>query len=314
MTRTGDSRPTPRIGPHPTRVTQRLDQRLRERRPDLSWTRIRNAIARGQVSVDGDAVRDPGAAVAADAAVDFDPSRRGLPHARLDLPRLYEDEEILIVDKPAGLLTVPTHAEAKRYEDTVLARAQEYARHLHGRAAYAGVLHRLDRDTSGALAIALTRDAHRRGRELFAAHAIERSYLAVVHGVPSPAQGTIDAAVSNAYVGGRRRVVSRASQGRPAVTHYEVRESYGAAALVELRLETGRQHQIRLHLQALGHSLVGEKVYVGADQRISAPRQMLHAWRLRFPHPTRGTPVFAEAPRPADMRKLISRLRASRVP
>jgi 23S rRNA pseudouridine1911/1915/1917 synthase len=287
----------------------RLDRRLRELQPELSWTRIRNAIERGHVTVDGVIARDAGAPVTATSAIDFDPSRRALRHARLDLPRLYEDDAILIIDKPAGLLTIPSHPEAKASEDTVLGRAQQYARHLHGRAGYAGMLHRLDRDTSGALAIALTREAHRRGRELFAAHAIERWYLALVHGVPSPRQGTIDAYVSNAYVSGRRRVVSRESEGRRAVTHYEVREPYDAASLLELRLDTGRQHQIRLHLQRLGHPLMGERVYGSAESRIRAPRQMLHAWRLRFPHPLTGQPVAAEAATPADMRKLIAGLR-----
>lgn len=289
----------------------RLDRRLRELKPELSWTRIRNAIERGHVTVDGVIARDAGTRVTSTSAIDFDPSRRALPRARLDLSRLYEDDEILIIDKPAGLLTIPSHPEAKTLEDTVLGRAQEYARHLHGRTAYVGMLHRLDRDTSGALAIALTREAHQRGRELFAAHAIERWYVAVVHGVPSPKQGTIDAYVSNAYVSGRRRVVSRESDGRRAVTHYQVKEAYDTASLLELRLDTGRQHQIRLHLQRLGHPLVGEKVYGGADSRIRAPRQMLHAWRLRFPHPLNGQPVAAEAATPADMRKLILKLRGS---
>jgi 23S rRNA pseudouridine1911/1915/1917 synthase len=173
------------------------------------------------------------------------------------------------------------------------------------------MLHRLDRDTSGALAIALTRSAHRKGRELFAAHAIDRRYLAVVHGVPSPRRGTIEGHVSNAYAGGRRALVTRTSQGRPAVTHYRVVEAFDVAALVELRLETGRQHQIRLHLQRLGHPLVGEKVYAGSTARLDASRQMLHAWRLQFPHPISGRAVSVEAPTPADMSKLLSRFRSS---
>ena len=289
----------------------RLDQRLRELRPDLSWTKIRNAIARGQVVVDGSAERDAGADVTAQATIDFDPARKALPHARLDLVRLYEDDEILVIDKPPGLLSVPTDPEAKATEDTVLRRAQEYARHLHGRPGYAGMLHRIDRDTSGALAIALTRDAHRRGRELFAAHEFERWYLALVHGIPARDHGTIEAAISNAYVGGRRRIVRDDDEGRRAITHYRVRDAYRDIALLELRLETGRQHQIRLHLQQLGHPLVGERVYAGDSTRIRAPRQMLHAWRLRFPHPIQRTTVAAEAPLPPDMRKVCRALERS---
>jgi 23S rRNA pseudouridine1911/1915/1917 synthase len=286
----------------------RLDQRLRELRPELSWTKIRNAIERGQVTVDTAVERDAGAEVTPDSAVVLDTARKAMPHARLDLVRLHEDEEILVIDKPPGLLTVPTDPDAKATEDTVLRRAQEYARHLHGRRGYAGMLHRLDRDTSGALAIALTREAHRRGRELFAAHRFERWYLALVHGTPARESGSIHAAISNEYVSGRRRVVDDDVEGRHAVTHYRVRETYRGAALLELELETGRQHQIRLHLQQLGHPLIGERVYTEGAVRIRAKRQMLHAWRLRFPHPLHRRTIAVEAPLPADMRALRTEL------
>ncbi len=284
----------------------RLDQRLRELRPDLSWSRIRAAIERGQVMVDDVVTRDPGQAVAASHAVSFDQDRPALPRARIDLPRLYEDEDILVIDKPAGLLTVPTHPDAKATEDTVLRRAQEYARRLHGRGGYAGMLHRLDRDTSGALAIALSRAAHQLGRALFAAHEFHRWYLAVVHGVPATHQGTIDAPISNDYVSGRRRIARGESDGRHAVTHFRVRHAYRHAALLELRLETGRQHQIRLHLQELGHPLVGERVYGDDERRARAARQMLHAWMLEFRHPVRAGMVTAEAPMPPDMSRLCA--------
>jgi 23S rRNA pseudouridine1911/1915/1917 synthase len=291
-------------------VTARLDHRLRELQPELSWARVRRAIAQGQVHVDGIVERDPGADVGVSSVIDFDPARRALPHARLDLPRLYEDPEILVVNKPAGLLTVPTDPAAKQREDTVLRRVQEYAHHLHGRRGYAGMLHRLDRDTSGALAVALSREAHHRGRTLFAAHEFDRWYLALVHGVPRRTRGTIEGHISNSYVSGRRRIV-RESQGRHAVTHYRVREAYRDAALLELRLETGRQHQIRLHLQQLGHPLVGERVYTDQSSDVRAPRQMLHAWRLEFPHPLQRHVVSAEAPLPADMARLCARLSKS---
>ena len=286
----------------------RLDQRLRELRPDLSWTRIRTAIARGQVTVDQVTERDAAADVTLQNVVDLDASRRALPQARLDLARLYEDDEILIVDKPPGLLSVPSDPAAKDTEDTVWRRAKQYATHLHGRRGYAGMLHRLDRETSGALAIALAREAHRLGRELFGAHEFERFYLALVEGVPIRRQGTIEAAISNAYVSGRRRVVRDVREGRPAVTHYRVRETYRDAALLELELETGRQHQIRLHLQQLGHPLLGERVYSAAPNRLRAPRPMLHAWRLRFPHPIQRKIVAAEAPMPPDMLRVCRTL------
>jgi len=281
---------------------------VRELHPQLSWTRIREAIARGQVLVDGALERDEARDVAPGAAITVDTNRPAIPHARLDLPRLYEDGEILVIDKPAGLLTIATDPSQKHIEDTVLRRAQEYAAHLHGRRGYAGVLHRLDRDTSGALAIALVREAHTAGRELFAEHRFERRYLALVHGMPDPPDGTIAAPVSRDYANGRRRIARHDDEGRHAVTHYRVREAFLGAALVELRLETGRQHQIRLHLHQLGHPLLGERTYADApDHR--APRQMLHAYWLEFPHPLRRGTVSAEAPVPSDFMRVMERLR-----
>lgn len=294
-------------------TSERLDRRVRSLHPELSWAKIRTAIARGQVAVDGVLVRDPGLAIAPGANVEFDASRPALATARIDLPRLYEDAEILVIDKPAGLLTIASSPESRASEDTVLARVQEYARRLHGRGGYAGVLHRLDRDTSGALAVALTREAHRAGRALFARHAFERWYLAIVEGVPAETAGTIAAPISNEYVAGRRRIAG-AGEGRPAVTHYRVREAWRRAALLELKLDTGRQHQIRLHLQLLGHPIVGEDVYAageGSGAKRRARRQMLHAWRLAFPHPLRDGTVRAEAPMPADFAAVLARLRRS---
>lgn len=295
---------------------ERLDRWLRAHHAELSWSQIRNAIARGQVTVDGAVARDPGLGVDASADVTIDWSRPSTPTARIDLPRLYEDEEILVIDKPAGLLTIASDAARRPTQDTVLRRAQAYARHLHGRRAYAGVLHRLDRETSGALAVALSREAHAAGRALFGAHAFERWYLALVDGVPARDSGSIDSHISNRYVGGRRRIVRREREGRRAVTHYRVRERLRGAALLELELQTGRQHQIRLHLQQLGHPILGERVYVEETATASgdrlAPRVMLHAWRLSFPHPLRPRhTVHAEAALPADFNALLARLRRS---
>ena len=294
---------------------ERLDRWLRAQHPSLSWTQIRNAIARGQVSVDGGIARDPGLLVHQSTAIDINLSRPSKPSARLDLPRLYEDEEILVIDKPAGLLTIASDAARRTTQDTVLRRVQDYARYLHGRRGYAGMLHRLDRETSGALAVALSREAHAAGRRLFAAHQFERWYLALVEGTPERDEGSIEAHISNRYVSGRRRVVRREQEGRHAVTHYRVRERFRAGALLELRLETGRQHQIRLHLQQLGHPILGERVYTSEAAGASGPRDgrarrvMLHAWRLSFPHPLRREIIRAEAPVPSDFSALLAHLR-----
>jgi 23S rRNA pseudouridine1911/1915/1917 synthase len=227
---------------------------------------------------------------------------------------LYEDSEILVVDKPAGLLTIPSDPARAAFEDTLLRRVRECLarprRVPKGRRPYVGVLHRLDRDTSGALAIALTRDAHAAGRDLFAAHQFERRYLAIVHGVPDRPEGTIRAPISSRYVSGRRGVARPGHDARDAITHYRVLEAFGRAALVELELETGRQHQIRAHLEHLGHPIVGERVYgEGMGRKIRAPRQMLHAWTLAFPHPVRCTDVSVEADPPADFLDTLALLR-----
>jgi 23S rRNA pseudouridine1911/1915/1917 synthase len=213
-------------------------------------------------------------------------------------------------------------------EDTVLRRVREYMQVKRGHKTYVGLLHRLDRDTSGSLAVALSKHAHAAGRELFKAHRFERHYLALVQGVPDPLQGTIRARISSSYQSGRRKLVGTDAPGLDAATDYHVRERFDGAALLELRLHTGRQHQIRLHLEKLGHPLIGEKVYgrptphgpgptPHAPRHKShaphpAPRTMLHAWRLTFPHPITGSPIAVEAPLPGDFTRMLARLRAAR--
>jgi 23S rRNA pseudouridine1911/1915/1917 synthase len=174
------------------------------------------------------------------------------------------------------------------------------------------MLHRLDRDTSGSLAVALSKDAHAAGRELFKEHRFERHYLALVQGVPDPPTGTIRARISSGYRDGRRKLVDAGASGLDATTDYRVRERLKGAALLELRLHTGRQHQIRLHLEKLGHPLLGERVYAGPSLKSQAPspakRNMLHAWTLAFPHPVTGVRISVEAPLPNDFLKVMRRL------
>lgn len=235
-------------------------------------------------------------------------TRRATRARRLDL--LHEDRHIVVVNKPAGLLTIPSAPGLGGGEDTLLGRAREYARHKQGRRAYAGMLHRLDRDTSGALAIALSREAHQRGRELFREHRFERRYLALVDGVPSRRAGTIRARISSEYRDGRRAAVGDHQPGRDAVTHFAIAEVLPSAALVELTLETGRQHQIRIHLAELGHPVLGDTVYGrGASHRV--PRIMLHAWKLAFPHPVTGARIEVVAEPPPDFQRMVDRLRKS---
>jgi 23S rRNA pseudouridine1911/1915/1917 synthase len=243
----------------PRADSARLDLLLIAAYPGLSRRKAREVIEKGQVTVDGELAREPGLEVNATAAIVWDVNRKALSRVRLSLPRLYEDESVLVVDKPAGLLTLPS-APGKEGEDTAQGRVLDYVAKLHPRRPYVGVVHRLDRDTSGALAFALTPSAREALRALFRRHELSRRYLAIVRlsaqnpgaGVgarfpPLPAEsGVIDLPVHTDYVAGRRRIARPGEPSLPAVTRYRVRERFGDAALLELELETGRQHQIRL--------------------------------------------------------------------
>lgn len=232
---------------------------------------------------------------------------RRRPGQKLDL--LHAERDLIVVNKPAGLLAIPSAPGRGDHEDSVLGRARVYAQHKRGRQAYVGMLHRLDRGTSGALAVALSREVHAAGRLLFKAHRFERVYLAVVEGVPRPAEGTIDAPISAAYQDGRRTVDARAD-ALPARTYYKIIRAFGTrAALVEVTLDTGRQHQIRIHLSSIGHPVVGDRVYGRSrDSARRGDRPMLHALRLAFPHPLTEAPISVEAPMPRDMARLIEKL------
>jgi 23S rRNA pseudouridine1911/1915/1917 synthase len=299
----------------------RLDKFVKARRQELSWRQVREAIEKGQVTVDGRVERDPGLDVRTGADVELNRNRPAQSRARAAFDILHEDDEIIVLNKPAGLLSVPSNPEAGSSEDTVLRRVREYMQFKRGHKTYVGMLHRLDRDTSGSLAVALSKAAHAAGREMFKEHRFERHYLALVQGVPDPPEGTIRARISSGYRDGRRKLVGEGDAGLDAATDYRVREKFTDAALLELRLHTGRQHQIRLHLEKLGHPLLGERVYSGAGLKPHVPspksqapsparRNMLHAWTLAFPHPITGARVAVEAPLPKDFATTIARLRA----
>jgi 23S rRNA pseudouridine1911/1915/1917 synthase len=296
----------------------RLDKALKAEHQELSWRQIRDAVEKGQVTVDGRGQRDPGFDVSDTATIDLNINRPAQSRARAAFDILHEDDEIIVLNKPAGLLSIPSNPEAGSSEDTVLRRVRAYMQFKLGHKSYVGMLHRLDRDTSGSLAVALSKDAHAAGRELFKAHRFERHYLALVQGIPDPPQGTIHARISSGYRDGRRKLVGEDKSGLDATTDYKVRERLKDAALLELRLHTGRQHQIRLHLERLGHPLIGERVYSGDDEprpsafakapARQAPRNMLHAWTLAFPHPITGKRIAVEAPLPNDFLRVMKRL------
>lgn len=288
----------------------RLDKLIADRF-SLSRRAAQEAILNGKVDLDGHRCDEPGRAVEPDAAVGFFPSRPKARRVRGGRVRtLHEDGHLLIVDKPAGLLTLPTAAHEP---DTLLDRVREYLALRHGGRPYAGIVHRLDRDTSGALAFARTVDARRLLIDLFSAHEVERQYLAVVEGAVARPEGEVRLNLVTDEGGRRRRVAREPGEGQAAVTHYRVIERFGAeATLLACWLETGRTHQVRLHLAAIGHPVVGEPLYRPRSQPRSKAkfhRQALHAQILGLRHPVTGRPLRVEAPVPDDLAALIADLR-----
>ena len=300
----------------------------------LSRRAAREAVRSGRVDVDGIVWDLPGREMPASAALSFHPSRPARHRVRTTLSVLAEDEAFLVVEKPAGLLSVPT---AERETDTLLARASDYLQKRYRRRPYIGVVHRLDKDTSGVLVFARSRPALHHLQELFRSHRIEREYVAIVEG-KLPDSGTFDADLVRDG-GDRRRGVARAGQkGARAVTRYRVLERLGDTTLVSIEPETGRTHQIRVHFASAGHPVLGDPVYgrrsrgstvesrggkpqrgkPGSPREFStldsrpstprAPRQMLHARRLAFAHPRTGEPVSAESPFPEDFRQVLAEL------
>jgi 23S rRNA pseudouridine1911/1915/1917 synthase len=193
------------------------------------------------------------------------------------------------------MVTHPAHGAR---DGTLVNALLAHAGTLPGDPLRPGLVHRLDRDTSGLLVVAKTEAALRSLGKAMMRRAIERDYLGLVAGVPERAKGTIEGALGRDPVN-RFRFALR-SDGKPAVTHYELREALGAHAELVFRLETGRTHQIRVHMAAFGHSIVNDPLYGRRDERLQLPGQALHAWRLRFRHPVSGEPLaFEAAPPPA---------------
>ena len=206
------------------------------------------------------------------------------------------------------MLTQPT---PERERDTLLERAGRYLTRSRGvKRPYVGIVHRIDRDTSGVVLLVCSPSALRPFQALFRAHSIERSYVAVVEGVVEPARGTIDRPLVVDRGDGRRGSSRRAGEGSRAITHYELIERFGGTATRLLcRLETGRTHQIRIHLAEVGHPLVGEPVYRSKTRPpfpVPFPRQALHAQALGFVHPLTGQAMRVEAPLPDDLADLIA--------
>jgi len=257
----------------------------------------------GEVLVDG-MPRAKSYRLAAGQRIELEPPEEPLLEAEaVDLRIVYEDEHLLVVDKPAGVVVHPGPGHG----------TGTLVHGLLGRAAGGdeptrpGIVHRLDRDTSGLMVVARTEQAYRRLQGLVRRHALERVYLALVRGHPRSRSGRIEAAIGRDRADPTRRSLDTDAP-RDAVTHFEVEELLPAHALLRVRLETGRTHQIRVHLAAIDLPVAGDRVYGVAD--LGLDRQFLHATRLAFPHPITGDHVSADSPLPPDLFAALDRARA----
>ena len=286
-------------------------------RTGASWSRSRALCEDGRVTVDGEPCRDPAMRIAANAVVEIRADAPRAPRGALAPEAVvFFDRDLVVVDKPAGMLSV---ADEETRNDSLDLHARTLLRRLDraGRDAKLGVVHRLDKETSGVMVFARTAQAQRALATQFRAHDVERVYEAIVHGrigarrlesdlVPDRGDG-----LRGSHGLFRRTTAPPPSSARHAVTHVVPVEHFERATLVECRLETGRQHQIRIHLAEAGHPLLGERVYIRDYEgpRLDAPRVMLHARTLGFVHPRTGERLSFEREAPEDFRAMLGALR-----
>jgi len=294
-----------RLTTPPEAAGERLDAFLAG--PLGSRSRAQRLIESGRVLVDG-AVRPKRHVLAGGEAIEVE-DRPEPPEAPEGEPApftvAYEDEHLLVVDKPAGVVVHP----APGHRSGTLAQALAARGAAGGDPERPGIVHRLDRDTSGLLLVARSETVHRALREALQAREVTREYVALVEGRPPARAGTIDAPL-----GRDRRLRTRMSsdtdEPRVAVTHFEIAESLPTSTLLRVRLETGRTHQIRAHLQAIGHPVLGDPEY-GRAGVYGLHRQFLHAARLAVTHPVTSERVDVSSPLPADLQQALDRARAA---
>ena len=269
-----------------------------------SRTRAQKLIEDGAVRVDGAAVPKRHRVAAGETVTVELPPEPDAPEDAGPAPFAvrYEDGDLLVVDKPAGVVVHP----ARGHRSGTLAQALAGVA-AGGEEGRAGIVHRLDRDTSGLLVVARSPAAHRTLKAALQARAITREYLALVEGRPPARTGTIDAPIGRDRRH-RTRMSTQTDDPREAVTHFEVEEALPRTTLLRVRLETGRTHQIRAHLQAIGHPVAGDPEY-GTPGRLGLERQFLHAARLRFAQPTTGAEVNVASPLPEDLRAALEQAR-----
>jgi len=302
----------------------RLDRFLAAAIGTLSRSRVKALIEAGHVTRDGAPATDPSETVRAGAryrvapppAVEAAPQPQAMP---LDI--LFEDRHLIVLDKPAGLVVHPAPGNQDgTLVNALLAHAGEELTGIGGERR-PGIVHRLDKDTSGVMVVAKTEVAHQALSAAFASRDLERAYLGLVWGVPTPLAGEIEAPIGR-HPTDRKRMAVVSRGGKAALTRYITERAWGThCALLRCRLATGRTHQIRVHLSQLGHALVGDPVYLRRvpaaarglpaavrDALLAFPRQALHAETLGFQHPVTGEMLRFSSPLPADMQALLTLL------
>jgi 23S rRNA pseudouridine1911/1915/1917 synthase len=296
----------------------RLDRALALAVPTLSRERLKALIRSGAVETGGQVVRDPATRVRGNESLSVAvPEPQPAHNVPQDIPLkvVFEDEHLLVVDKPAGLVV---HPAAGNLDGTLVnALLHHCAGNLSGIGGVArpGIVHRIDKDTSGLLVVAKTDVAHEGLAKQFAAHSIDRRYLALVSGVPKASHGTVDAPLARSATNRKKIAIVEGQRGKRAVTHWKRLEVRRDAALVECRLETGRTHQVRVHMASIGHPLLGDPVYGGSRKthgklltELGFHRQALHAAQLGFVHPVTRSRLSFSSPMPADMQELFNAL------
>jgi 23S rRNA pseudouridine1911/1915/1917 synthase len=276
-------------------------------RPEVgSRSLAERLIADGAVLVDGERrLKSHRLEGGEEVVVDLPDAAPPLEPEAMELDVAWEDEHLLVVDKPAGVVVHP----AGGHRSGTLVHGLLVHDVAGGDEDRPGIVHRLDRDTSGLLVVARSDEAHERLQDLIRRREVERHYLALVKGTPKSRTGRIEAAIGRDRFDRSRHSLDTATP-REAVTHFEVLELLGPRALLSLRLETGRTHQIRVHLEAIGLPVSGDPVY-GVAGDLGLERQFLHAARLAFTHPLTGERIDVESPLPADLAAALGRARES---
>jgi 23S rRNA pseudouridine1911/1915/1917 synthase len=299
----------------------RLDRVLAAHITELSRSRLKTLIEAGAVAIDGRTIRDPSHRVNSAEAITVEvpeaapakPAAEAIP-----LNVVYEDDDIIVIDKPKGLVVHPAAGHwTGTLVNALIAHCGDSLSGIGGERR-PGIVHRLDKDTSGLMVVAKTDAAHRKLSRDFAMRRIDRAYAAFVWGVPHPAAGEISGNIGRSAVNRKKMAVVGADRGRPALTRYRVERAFKTyAALVECRLATGRTHQIRVHLAHAGHPLIGDPVYGARAGRAVArsgevgervaglPRQALHARRLGFTHPAEDRFLAFDSSLPGDLHDLF---------